>query len=114
MREWVVVKLFVHDDPHVDAVLAHHRQEHLVPFGEPAFAYRDLLGPGGENGLRERRLSDDDREGRGETNESRAHAGVCASEVTRAMHDARSRVRPDHTVPRTGAPSARENLSGNQ
>ena len=46
LREWIVVKLLVDDDPHADAVATHHRKEHLVPLLEPLVANVDLLGPG--------------------------------------------------------------------
>ncbi len=44
LGERVVVELLGDDDPHADAVGAHHGEEHLVAAREPAFADGDLPG----------------------------------------------------------------------
>jgi hypothetical protein len=60
LRERIVMKLLVDDDPHVDLVAPHHREQHLVARFEPPFADGELLRPG-QQGLRvgDRRASDD-------------------------------------------------------
>src|SRR5690349_23296732 len=43
-RDWIGVEFFVRDDPHVDLLLAHHREEHRVqPFLQPGFTHGLLL-----------------------------------------------------------------------
>ena len=42
------MELLVHGDPHIDVVLTHHGEQHLVTTLEPPLAQRDLLGPVGE------------------------------------------------------------------
>ena len=43
-EDWVFVVLPHRDDPHVDAVVAHHlRQVHLEPFPQPGLLHRRLL-----------------------------------------------------------------------
>ncbi len=43
--ERIIVKLFVHHDPHIHVIAPHHVEKHCVPLYQPSFAHRDLLRP---------------------------------------------------------------------
>ena len=48
-RDWIGVKLFIYDDPHVDLLLTHHREKHRVEaFLQPRFTDGLLLANGEE------------------------------------------------------------------
>ena len=48
-RDWIGVKLFIRHDPHLDLLLAHHRQQHRVEtFLQPRFTHGLLLTNGEE------------------------------------------------------------------